>query len=127
MKKYSTSGELDALRVLSNLPEYWLLDEEEGLFHYLSNTLSHLNNQGRETALMKQLSETNLLDIEYELCRAKMANVRMTEGKKCRICEKPIMERVFAVFPNAVVVHQNCIKKEKGYSICPKTEHRRPC
>jgi hypothetical protein len=36
----------------------------------------------------------DLLNVEYNLAKAKQASVRFTYTKKCRVCHKPIAEKV---------------------------------
>jgi len=61
----------------------------------------------------------DLLNVECQYANAKKAYVRITQEKKCAVCTRSIGDKVFVVYPNAVVAHHTCIKNN---AICPKTE-----
>lgn len=62
----------------------------------------------------------DFLNVEYDLAKTKLASVRLTLDKLCKQCSRPIQDKMFVVFPNGVVCHQTCVKKET-ISICPVT------
>ncbi|CAD8157651.1 unnamed protein product [Paramecium pentaurelia] len=122
MKKYATHSQLNALEVLEMIPENWILadqGEDDGLFQFLNSVISHTLHQKRSTKAAFHLSDMDLLNVECLNASTKQANVRITSEKKCAVCSRSIGEKVFVVYPNAVIAHHTCIKSN---TVCPQTD-----
>jgi len=78
------------------IPSDWMLNEESGggLYDFLESAISHTLHQKRSLNTAKYLSEMDLLNVEYALAKTKQASVRFTFTKKCRVCHKPIADKV---------------------------------
>jgi hypothetical protein len=73
-----------------------MLNEESGggLYDFLESAISHTLHQKRSLNTARYLSEMDLLNVEYALAKTKQASVRFTFTKKCRVCHKPIADKV---------------------------------
>lgn len=60
----------------------------------MESAISHTLHQKRSLNTAEYLSEMDLLNVEYALAKAKQASVRFTFTKKCRMCHKPIADKV---------------------------------
>lgn len=89
-------SELDAINVMELIPNDWMLNEEAGggLYDFLESAISHTLHQKRSLNTAKYLSEMDLLNVEHALAKTKQASVRFTFTKKCRVCHKPIADKV---------------------------------
>jgi hypothetical protein len=78
------------------IPSDWMLNDEAGggLYDFLESAISHTLHQKRSLNTAKYLSEMDLLNVEYALANTKKASVRFTFAKKCRMCHKPIADKV---------------------------------
>lgn len=78
------------------IPNDWMLNEEAGggLYDFLESAISHTLHQKRSLNTAKYLSEMDLLNVEHALAKTKQASVRFTFTKKCRVCHKPIADKV---------------------------------
>lgn len=104
------------------IPDNWLLsDDDGGIYPFLESAIIHTLHEKRSTYTSKYLSEMDLLNTQYNLIQAKKAYLRFTYKKKCAVCDTPISDKYFVVYPNATVIHQACVKKEKN-TICPITK-----
>ncbi|CAD8065668.1 unnamed protein product [Paramecium sonneborni] len=122
LKKYATHSQLNALEVLEMIPEDWILadqGEDDGLFQFLNSVISHTLHQKRSTKAAYHLSDMDLLNVECLNASTKQANVRITSEKKCAVCSRSIGEKVFVVYPNAVIAHHTCIRSN---TVCPLTD-----
>jgi hypothetical protein len=123
LKKYATHSELDPIVVLEKIPQDWILEEKgnfDGLYAFLSSITSHTLNQKRNMKCAKHISEMDLVNVEYNLTKAKKANIKITTEKNCSVCHRRIGDKVFVIYPNGVVAHHTCISN-KAQSICPVT------
>ena len=50
---------------------------------------------------------------------AQKAHILITTERKCAVCTRSIGDKVFVVYPNAVVAHHTCIKNN---TMCPTTD-----
>lgn len=123
LKKYATHSELDPITVLEKIPDDWILEEKgnyDGLYAFLSSVTSYTLNQKRNMKCAKHISEMDLINVEYNLTKAKKANIKITTEKNCSVCHRRIGDKVFVIYPNGVVAHHTCISN-KAQSICPVT------
>ncbi|EAR82468.1 transforming growth factor-beta receptor-associated protein, putative (macronuclear) [Tetrahymena thermophila SB210] len=133
LKKYSTHPQLDTLEVLKRIPDDWVLQEftsqssgesftaNDGLYSFLTQTISSSLHNRRQVSCAKNLSEMDLQNVKYNLTNAKKAYVRISEEKKCAICHKSIGDKTVCVYPNAVVADQKCVSNGQSLTICPLT------
>ena len=97
LKKYATHSELDSLSVLENIPDNWILSEDpenDGVYFFLKNVMSHTLNQKRINKCAKHMSEMDLLNVECTLTKAKKAHIKIHLDKNCSVCHRKIGDKV---------------------------------
>ena len=119
LRKYPTHPQINPIEILQLIPDHWNIHDYEGLNIFLQLSLSESLHQKRAKKTAKSVSEMEVLNIECRCIEAKKSFVKINPDKKCINCHKQIGDKVFAVFPNAVVTDLNCIKSQ---SICPYTK-----
>lgn len=99
LKKYSSNTELDPIQVMRLLPGDWMLNDDNGggLYDFLESAITHTLHNKRAYNTAKYLSEMDFLNVEYDLAKAKLASVRLTLKKNCKVCERPILDKVIII------------------------------
>ena len=123
IRKYATHPQLDTAEALELLPGEWMIDEEENsLFDFLYTIMSTNLHKRRNNKVARQISEMDLLDVEHKLVNRKNAFVVIQPETVCAQCEKKISDKVFAVFPNGIIIHATCGSAVDGkMTVCPVT------
>jgi hypothetical protein len=123
LRKYATHPQLDPIAALEKLPEDWILSEEgNSLYSFLSAVISSSLNKKRNTKAARHISEMDLLIADSNLVGARKACVNIGHETKCAVCQRRIADKVFAVFPNGIIIHSTCGSSQGGkMNVCPVT------
>eukprot|EP01132_Coremiostelium_polycephalum_P000685 gene685-846_t len=107
--------EMDPIKVIQILPSNIPIQLLGG---YLSKAFTFSISNQRESKIVKNLHKAQNLQVKYQHMKVCSGSVHMTSDKRCPVCSKVIGDRVFAYFPNGVVVHFKCFQIS---NICPIT------
>ncbi|GAM18972.1 hypothetical protein SAMD00019534_021470, partial [Acytostelium subglobosum LB1] len=109
--------EMDPIKVLKLLPSTVPVHTIE---NYLSQSFTFSISSQRETMIVKNLHKSLHMHTKFEHQTVCSNSVAISGDSRCPVCSKPIGDRVFAYFPNGIIVHFKCF--QSSY-ICPVTAH----
>lgn len=102
-------------------------EEENEAFFFLENMISHQVTEKRSRMIMKNLYEVDEINSTAQLIEREKAYVIIGDGTKCDLCSTKLNAKSsFYVFPNGVVVLEECFKKISKVNVnkelvCPVT------
>ena len=122
LQKFASYEYFDALTVLEKLEDEIILSNPDlNIYGFLESTLTEINAREKRIFEEKQVSEAYLNALNEELATHKRRFVRVDELTSCVVCKKRIHSKYFQVFPNGVIVDQNCFNELKDKEKCPLT------
>ena len=107
--------EMDAIEVLSILPDHWSI---AALMPALNSLVRSKIHERRMTSVKRNLAEAENRNLQYEELQLVEAPVLVLENSYCMICKKNFRCPRVSRYPNGVVLHPECVK---DVSICPIT------
>jgi tetratricopeptide (TPR) repeat protein len=99
---------INASEVLSILPPTIGI---QGLFPFFEKYIRATNRNRNMNLIVKNLLKAEQIQVEEQSMYYRSRFVKITDDRMCPQCNKRIGNSVFAVFPNAVVVHYSCKEK----------------
>jgi tetratricopeptide (TPR) repeat protein len=99
---------INASEALRMLPASTKMDK---LYPFFEKYVRESNRQHNMNLIVKNLWNAQKLQTEEQLVYYRSRSVKITEDRMCPQCNKRILNSVFAVFPNGVVVHYSCKEK----------------
>ena len=122
LKKFAGNPNLDASNVIKLLPEdFKVTDPKFDFFGFIDATFTELNAKEKEMQFKRNVSEAYFNTISYELSQKQKRWVRIDDESYCFKCGNKIMQKVFDVFPNGVVIDHFCMNELKDKEKCPIT------
>eukprot|EP00003_Mantamonas_plastica_P002488 TRINITY_DN1188_c0_g1_i1.p1 TRINITY_DN1188_c0_g1~~TRINITY_DN1188_c0_g1_i1.p1 ORF type:complete len:710 (+),score=252.67 TRINITY_DN1188_c0_g1_i1:685-2814(+) len=100
------TNEMEPAKVLDLLPDDLTLDT---LSDYFVKALTNSMHSLRESQVLRNVAKMENLRLKEEKISLENKPIRITRKLTCPVCEKYIGDKVFAYFPNGVVVHYNCL------------------
>eukprot|EP01102_Stenamoeba_stenopodia_P017428 TRINITY_DN6236_c0_g1_i1.p1 TRINITY_DN6236_c0_g1~~TRINITY_DN6236_c0_g1_i1.p1 ORF type:complete len:835 (+),score=167.85 TRINITY_DN6236_c0_g1_i1:246-2750(+) len=111
----SRAGDLPPSQVANLLPPDAPLNK---LLPYFQRSIQSHLHQLRDGQVVKNLRKYENLETKYQLLRLKSRSVVITRDKVCGVCHTKIGDKVFACYPNGVLVHYKCFTDKH---VCPVT------
>ncbi|KAG2381405.1 hypothetical protein C9374_006394 [Naegleria lovaniensis] len=118
------ASDINIIEVLSVLPEHGELKQ---LSTFLTQAIQFTHHNNRTTLIKNELARNASMQVKARHVKATTRSVTVTSTTSCPVCEQPIGNAVFAVFPDQSVVHYRCLlsgdqdeKKEKNKNVHPK-------
>ncbi|KAF0976123.1 hypothetical protein FDP41_004798 [Naegleria fowleri] len=117
------ASDINIIDVLSVLPEHGELKQ---LSTFLTQAIQFTHHNNRTTLIKNELARNASMQVKARHVKATTRSVTVTSTTSCPVCEQPIGNAVFAVFPDQSVVHYRCLlsnedeKKEKNKNVHPK-------
>lgn len=122
LKKFAGNPNLDASNVIKLLPDdFKVNDVKFDFFGFIDATFTELNAKEKEMQFKKNISESYYNTVSYELAMKQKRWVRVDDESYCFKCGNKIMQKVFDVFPNGVVIDHFCMNELKEKDRCPIT------
>ena len=122
LKKFAGNPNLDASNVIKLLPDdFKVNDIKFDFFGFIDATFTELNAKNKEMLFKKNISESYFNTVSYELAMKQKRWVRVDDESYCFKCGNKIMQKVFDVFPNGVVIDHFCMNELKDKDKCPIT------
>jgi hypothetical protein len=122
LKKFAGNPNLDAVHVINLLPEDLKVNEKKfDFFGFIEATFTELNAREKEVGFKKSISEAYYNTINYDLTRKYKRWVRIDDDSYCFKCGNKILQKVFDVYPNGVVIDHFCMSELKEKDSCPIT------
>ncbi|KAL9652022.1 hypothetical protein ABK040_000363 [Willaertia magna] len=118
------ANDIDILEVINVLPDHM---ELKHLSNFLTQAIQFTHHNNRTTLIKNELARNASMQIRNRYVKATTRSIIVNSTTTCPVCEQPIGNSVFAVFPDQSVVHYRCLtnsnddeRKEKNKSIHPK-------
>jgi hypothetical protein len=122
LKKFAGNPNLDASNVINLLPEdLKVSDPKFDFIGFIDATFTKLNAQAKEMDFKKNVSEAYINTVSFDLCQRQKRWVRIDDESYCFKCGSKILQKVFDVYPNGVVVDHFCMSELKDKDYCPIT------
>jgi hypothetical protein len=115
LNKYPT--ELNPVLVLQALPENVSV---RVVASYLTNAIRQTLHMSRESMIIESLHKYQNLKVNLQRIKITKRSVRINQDTQCPVCKTRLGDKVFAYFPNGVVVHFKCFDPNQPH-ICPVT------
>jgi hypothetical protein len=109
--------EMDPLKVLNCLPSTIPV---QAISTYLCEAVSNNIKRLREGQIIKNLRKSENLRAKCQIILASAMSTNITTDRVCPVCRKRLGDKVFALYPNGVVVHFKCFTNPHQ---CPVTGH----
>jgi len=109
--------EIDPTRILELLPENIPI---QAIAPYLSKVMRATTHKRRDSQITKNLKKSENLKVKCQHIYASSPAALIGPERMCPVCKKRIGDKVFAFFPNGVVVHFKCFQLPY---VCPVTGH----
>ncbi|EFC39329.1 vacuolar protein sorting 39 [Naegleria gruberi] len=117
------ASDINIIEVLSVLPEH---SELRQLSTFLTQAIQFTHHNNRTTLIKNELARNASMQVKARHVKATTRSITVTSTTSCPVCEQPIGNAVFAIFPDQSVVHYRCLisnedeKKEKNRNVHPK-------
>ena len=117
------ANDIDIIEVINVLPDHTELRQ---LSTFLTQAIQFTHHNNRTTLIKNELARNASMQVKSRHVKATTRSVVVTSTTSCPICEQPIGNAVFAIFPDQSIVHYRCLvsnedeKKEKNRSVHPK-------
>ncbi|XP_058523434.1 transforming growth factor-beta receptor-associated protein 1 [Ochotona princeps] len=97
--------EFDAAQVLQQLPGSWSV---QLICPFLTGAMRDSVHTRRNTQVALGLAKSENLLCMYDKMKLKGSAVRLSDRKRCQLCQNPFGEPVFVRYPNGGLVHAHC-------------------
>eukprot|EP00026_Physarum_polycephalum_P001849 Phypoly_transcript_01852.p1 GENE.Phypoly_transcript_01852~~Phypoly_transcript_01852.p1 ORF type:complete len:921 (+),score=179.80 Phypoly_transcript_01852:230-2992(+) len=111
------SEEIDPIRILELLPDDIPV---QAIAPYLSKVMRANTHRRRDGQITRNLKKSENLRVKCQHVYASAPAALITAERTCPVCKKRIGDKVFAFFPNGVIVHFKCFNLPY---MCPVTGH----
>jgi hypothetical protein len=120
--KFAGNPNLNPIQVILKMQDDALVGQFSiDIFKFVESTLTELNAQEKEIMFQKNVSEAYLNQLENELWKCKKRWVKIEDDSYCSKCGVRLLNRVFDVYPNGVVIDHNCYLNMPDPDRCPLT------
>jgi hypothetical protein len=85
--------------------------------HFLKSSIRMHLQQSRELAIVNNLERVQHLTVNLHKQRYTTRAVRITRDSICPVCRQPIGDKVFAHYPNGVIVHFKCFNPNEPHKV----------
>jgi hypothetical protein len=109
--------EIDPIRIIELLPETIPI---QAIAPYLSKVMRSTTHRRRDDQITKNLKKSENLQVKCQHVIASAPAAVVSTERMCPVCKKRIGDKVFAFFPNGVIVHFKCFTLPY---VCPVTGH----
>lgn len=107
------SDSMPITQVISILPEDIPISD---ISQFLTKSIQHKTHVLRDGQIVKNLYKFQYLKVSGLYTTVRSKSVMITKETECGVCRKYINDKVFATFPNGVVVHYKCYNPDDRHT-----------
>eukprot|EP01099_Mayorella_cantabrigiensis_P003809 TRINITY_DN2858_c0_g1_i1.p1 TRINITY_DN2858_c0_g1~~TRINITY_DN2858_c0_g1_i1.p1 ORF type:complete len:232 (-),score=51.56 TRINITY_DN2858_c0_g1_i1:65-760(-) len=97
--------EMPTTKVVSVLPDDTPISV---ISEFLIKSIQHKTHTLRNDQIVKNLYKFEYLKVSSIYTSVRSKSVMITKETECRVCKKFINDKIFATYPNGVIVHYKC-------------------